>query len=223
MKKTTYTVTKQPTVENVLRSIDGCQFIRMQTLTNARLRKTIDTPSGRQKHAHGEIQKFTDGQYLVGFRYGNSLINQAGREGKAIEFNVQDRAWGEQVEGTCLIQHKGGLYVETLPQTIYCVTYQDQWGNKLDQSEIQPLIDDKKSKRQRSSTQADLDTEVIVRDYKLESILYLAANQCKVGTFNANVEYDPAEDQINTDLAWDQYRESQNDIGAMGNLSNPFE
>ena len=194
MKHIQHTIAKhlgaETEIENALRTIKGCQFIRMQAITNAGLRLTRDTSGKRVKHEHGQIQKFTDGQFLVGFRYENSLNNQANREGKKIQFNVQDRVWGEHIENTCLIQLGANLYVETLPINIFHVSYLDAEGNHIEKSEIQDLIDAKKEKRQKSSTQSNLEKEVIVRDYKLANIKYLVANHYTIGqcSFYAGVE-----------------------------------
>jgi hypothetical protein len=224
-KHSKYTVTATGTaaqqIETALRSIKGCQFIRMQTLTSAGLRKTRDNAytGKREAHGYGDIQKFSDGQYLVGFRYENSLANQAKREGKVIEFDVQDRAWGTHVEGTCLIENHGSLYVETLPQQSFCTSYQDEQGNDIARDDIADLIDHKESRRERSTTQDELTKEIIVRDYKLTNVLYLVANHYTVGA--SRIDY--AEPELNTDAAWDKYRESQADLNAMSFPEHPAE
>jgi len=221
MKHKKYTVTPQASVEKILTSIIGCQFIRMQTKTSAGLRKTRDDANGkRYKHEHGDIQKISDGQFIVGFRYANSLANQAKREDKKIEFNVQPRMWGEHVSGTCLIEHKGSVYVETIPQKSFWHRYVDENGDPIWQPDIQDLIDHKNARRGKSSTQANLEGEVIVRDYKLTNVLYLVANHYTFGTFDQYAsEAMEDEDAVNVDKQWDALRESNNDLWAMGQQS----
>ncbi len=177
MEHTQYTITKGATeIETVLRGIKGCQFITMQVLISAGLRKTRDIDGKRVKHEHGAIMKRQKVQAIVGWNYASRLDRQAEREGKEIDFEVQPRMWGERIAGTCLVEHKGAMYVEAAPIHIMQTEYISEHGETIDANDIRDLIDHKAEQKSKSSTQEELANEVFVRDYKLANIETLAAN-----------------------------------------------
>ena len=177
MKHTQYTITKGANeIETVLRGIKGCQIITMQVLISAGLRKTRDIDGKRTKHEHGAIVKRQKLQAIVGWNYASRLDRAAKREGKQIEFEVQSRMWGERISGTCLVEHKGALYVEAAPMRVMSTEYVSEYGVKIDPESISDLIEHKANQKAKSSTQEELTNEVFVRDYKLDNIETLAAN-----------------------------------------------
>jgi|TARA_R110000824_G_scaffold59601_7_gene159917 hypothetical protein len=177
MKHTKYTITKGANdIETVLRGINGCQIVTMQVLISAGLRKTRDIDGKRTKHEHGAIVKRQKLQAIVGWNYASRLDRAAKREGKQIEFEVQSRMWGERINGTCLVEHKGALYVEAAPLRVMSTEYVSEYGVKIDPESISDLIEHKANQKAKSSTQEELTNEVFVRDYKLDNIETLAAN-----------------------------------------------
>ena len=76
--------------------------------------------------------------------------------------NERPRPWGTRVAGTGLVEHKGADYVEFLVQNVSGVEYVDTNGCIIEGGET--LV------RHR-------DTSEKLRDYKLESILEVRANQ----------------------------------------------
>jgi hypothetical protein len=177
MKHTQYTITKGANdIETVLRGIKGCQIITMQVLISAGLRKTRDIDGKRTKHEHGAIKKRQKLQAIIGWNYASRLDRAAKREGKEIEFEVQSRMWGERIDGTCLVEHKGALYVEAAPMRVQSTEYISEHGETIDANDIRDLIDHKAEQKSKSSTQEELTNEVFVRDYKLDNIETLAAN-----------------------------------------------
>ena len=177
MEHTQYTITKGANdIETVLRGIKGCQIITMQVLISAGLRKTRDIDGKRTKHEHGAIMKRQKLQAIIGWSYASRLDRAAKREGKQIEFEVQPRTWGERIDGTCLVEHKGALYVEAAPMRVKSTEYISEHGVNIDPENIRDLIDHKADQKAKSSTQEELTNEVFVRDYKLANIETLAAN-----------------------------------------------
>jgi hypothetical protein len=151
-------------MENLFLTFKGTSFAGLQTLTDARAKKT-DNPFP-QKIVLKESQLLVN----VGFQYSNSLDNQAKREHKEIDFQIQPRKWGTRIKGTSLVEHKGNYYLETKVEKVYSTRYVDIDGNELNKEDVLPFL----PKKRESSTQDELEKKIYLRDFKLSSIKRLA-------------------------------------------------
>ena len=109
----------------------------------------------------------------IGFHYSNSLDNQAKREGKNIDFQVQPRRWGKRLDNCALVEHKGKHYLECKVEKTFEVNYFLENGAPIEKSAIEEFL----PKKRESSTQDELDKKVILRDIKLENILSMRIGQ----------------------------------------------
>ncbi len=147
-------------MENLFLTFHGTSFAGLQTLTDARAKKT-DNPFP-EKIVLKESQLLVN----VGFHYSNSLVNQAKRENVSTEFDVQPRKWGERIKGTSLVEHKGNYYLEAKVEKVFQTRYMDIDGNELDKQDVLPFL----PKKRESATQDRLEKKIYLRDFKLASI-----------------------------------------------------
>ena len=144
----------------ILKDFAGFSFAGLQTLTDARAKKT-DNPFP-EKIVLKESQLLVN----VGFHYSNSLVNQAKRENVSTEFDVQPRKWGERIKGTSLVEHKGNYYLEAKVEKVFQTRFTDIDGNELDKQDVLPFL----PKKRESATQDRLEKKIYLRDFKLASI-----------------------------------------------------
>jgi hypothetical protein len=115
---------------------------------------------------YGRLKKKTTQNVTINFNYGNAVNNQLAREGKEKEFVPHARKWGERIDGTPLIQHKGECYVEAKmngkPQSV--VYFCD--GSEIAKEEIALYL---KSSNSNAEHQG-VEKEIIIRDTKLSNV-----------------------------------------------------
>lgn len=102
---------------------------------------------------------------MIGFDYENSVNRQAAREEKESR-EAKSRAWGTLTANRLFVEHKGAYYLQMKVENASTPVYMYPDGTVIDTNMIKPFLPVKKA----SSTQADLDKEVIVRDIKMENI-----------------------------------------------------
>ena len=151
----------------ILKDFAGHSFAGLQTLTDARAKKT-DNPF-KDKIILKQSQMLVN----VGFHYSNSLVNQAKRENVSTEFDVQPRKWGIRLPNCALVEHKGNYYLEAKVEEIYSTLFFDVDGNELNKEDVLPFL----PKKKESSTQERLEKKVYLRDFKIASIQKFAFNK----------------------------------------------
>jgi hypothetical protein len=156
MIKTTYNTNKLLTF---FLNYVGHSLIGLTILTDARLKKT--------GNPYGKVLKKTRLLANIGFHYSNSLENQAKRENKNIDFQVQPRRWGIRLPKSALVEHNGNHYLECKVEKTFEVNYFLENGAPIEKSAIEEFL----PKKRESSTQEELTKKVILRDVKLENIL----------------------------------------------------
>jgi len=156
MIKTTYTTNKLLTF---FLNYVGHSLIGLTILTDARLKKT--------GNPYGKVLKKTRLLANIGFHYSNSLENQAKRENKNIDFQVQPRRWGIRLPKSALVEYNGNYYLECKVEKTFEVNYFLENGAPIEKSAIEEFL----PKKRESSTQEELTKKVILRDVKLENIL----------------------------------------------------
>ena len=116
--------------------------------------------------AKGEIVKRVRATIQVGFKYYNSLANQAKREEKEISFKKQPRRWGTRRPDAPLVDHLGKVYLECMFIKVHEVAYFDLEGNEVSLEDIELFL----PKKKESATQDELEKKVILRDVNVANI-----------------------------------------------------
>jgi hypothetical protein len=147
-------------LQDILLNFKGYSFAGLQTLTDARAKKT-DNPF-KDKIVLKESQLLVN----VGFHYSNSLVNQAKRENVSTEFDVQPRKWGIRLPNCALVEHKGNYYLEAKVEKVFQTRFTDVDGNELSKEDVNPFL----PKKRESATQDKLVKKIYLRDFKLASI-----------------------------------------------------
>lgn len=101
---------------------------------------------------------------LIGFDYQNSVNNQAEREDKE-EREAKSRTWGILSESRLFVHHKGASYLQLKLQSVTDTVYLLN-GVEISEESLKPYL----SSSSPSSTQDDLEKQVIVNDIKMENI-----------------------------------------------------
>ena len=151
----------------VLNDVDGLGLCnRKDNLSPVRVeREILQNPYGK-----GEVLKESHLRVNIGFHYANSLDNQAKREGLVHDFQIKPRIWGTRRRDCPLVDHKDKVYLECKVEELYQFRYCDIHGNEIAKEEIELFL----PKRTKSSTQAPLKKEIILRDFHLQSIRKIA-------------------------------------------------
>jgi len=150
-------ITKQQLAEKLMQ-LRGNSYMTLHTRTDATPKKT--------GNPYKKIEKIAKVKVQAGFKYKNSVDNQAEREGVEAQ-EVKPRSWGERINGTPLVFYKGRHYLEAkVEQVLEDVVYLAD-GEEVEKVDIEHLLPAKKAE---SSTQSNLKKKIILRDYKMESI-----------------------------------------------------
>lgn len=147
---------------NFLIEHKGANIISFRSTTEPKVKKTAPFINLRKgSHVNG----------IIGFNYSNSVNNQRLREGNEEKFEAHPRAWGERIGTSPVIEHKGQYYLEIkVEKTLTNPEYFDDNG-PVEAEAVKPhLYARSPSKRQET------DKEIILRDYKLESLDQIRIN-----------------------------------------------
>lgn len=146
------------------KKVNGGTFVGIDTIT-------VPSLKGGKQNPHKDIvTKTTIGSSVMVFQnknsnaYQNMIVRRLEEEGKDTNFELSPRKWGQRVEGTPLVEHKGNYYIEVIFLKAGKTTYQLE-GKDVDKSEIIGLDLNKEEGKQ-----GGLDNKVIIRTYKLSSI-----------------------------------------------------
>jgi hypothetical protein len=162
------------TIAQIFSAVNGNTIISMDTATKPVLK------GGKSNPLQGRVTKVMRGASVMVFQNKNTngyeamVKRRLEKEGKATDFNVGPRQWGERVEGTPIVEHKGKRYLEVIFLRAGEVEY--QLDGKVISAE---LVGEQSSS---NGDQGGLDNKVIIRTFAEESITRL-----KVGgiTFEA--------------------------------------
>lgn len=154
------------TISVALQDLSGSTFIGLTTETNVVLL------GGQKNPQQGRIIKRTVSQVQIftnknGSAYANMVNRRLASEGKD-NFTLSPRTWGERVEGTAFVTHKGKDYLEVIFKNVISSDYY-QDGKPIDKAAIVGL------KPSREGEQGGLDDKVIIRTYSLDSVKEIRA------------------------------------------------
>lgn len=138
----------------------------------------VDTPVRlKANNPFGEVRQKQTLNGIIGFDYNNSVNRMADKEGKQ-ERDAQPRAWGTISPNRIWVLHtpkgttqeKRYLQIKVERQlnndATRPVLYEVATGKTLTQADIEPY----RYAKSKTSTQADLVGEVVVRDIKVDNI-----------------------------------------------------
>ena len=152
------------TLFDIMADVSGASFVGLDTVTTPTL------TGGKKNPMQGRVQKHMDGASVMVFQnknsngYDNMVKRRLEKEGKNPEtFSLSPRAWGERVDGTPIVQHKGADYLEVIFLKAGEVRY------TLDGQPI-PAEDIEGLKTSSEGTQGGLDDKVVIRTFKADSI-----------------------------------------------------
>lgn len=151
--------------------INGASFIGLDSLTDVGLK------GGKSNPMLGQVQKCTIGSSVMVFQnknsngYANMVKRRLEQEGKnPATFELSPRKWGQRIDGTPLVEHKGTYYLEVIflksGQTSYLLN-----GRPIKKALIQGLESD-----HEESVQGGLDDKVVIRSYKVDSLTRISIN-----------------------------------------------
>jgi len=156
----------------LIQAIQGTTFAGIETLTDARAKKT--------GNKYGEIRKLCRSVVSIGADYQTGVNNEAMRQGnKSPDFVAEPLPYGEWLSYGKLIQHKGEIQIrtQTAPgqrarQGAKVLGYFDSKGNKLSFDDVKQFLPAPvSSNRQSEVLSPDVKKQIYPRNYKLESIL----------------------------------------------------
>lgn len=147
----------------LLAQVRTSTFATITTVTEPKMNKKGNPFYGRTK-------KRATSNVTLNFNYANSVNNQRNKEADLDKepeiFVPHARKWGERIDGTCLVQHKGEVYAEMKfngkPSNIeYFVD-----GQLTEKKELALWLTEPKSNAEHQG----VEKEIILRDVKLSNI-----------------------------------------------------
>jgi len=159
------------TAQQIFGSLAGGTFVGLDTVTEVKLR------GGRKNPHQGRVTKRMTGAQIMVFTnaetnaYAEMVRRRLAAEGRDPDsFVLGERAWGTRIAGTPFVEHKGEYYLETIFLKAGAVEYQ------LDGAPIQKeLIEGLEEREAAPDSQAGLERKVVIRTFKLDSIIGLRA------------------------------------------------
>jgi hypothetical protein len=143
-----------------LTGLKGATFATLTTHTEPELKK--------RGNNLGTVRKVSRVNVCLGFQYEAAVNRQRTREDATPDFEAAPRQWGNRIPGTVLVEHKGNVYLETKVEKSLDHKYLGTDGNVIPDEMVAPFLPSKGASRQ------DVDKEIIVRDYNLDSIRHMA-------------------------------------------------
>lgn len=169
------TISKENLVKLLLNptvsGISGNSFVGLDTLTTPKLK------GGKKNEQQGLVTKSVVGSHVQVFQnkkkngYASMVQRRLNKDGSTTEFELKPRTWGVRVEGTPIIEHKGGYYLEVIFMKAGLVEYFFE-GNTIEKNDVVGLDTDKKEGKQ-----GGLKDKVIIRTYKIESLVRVTINK----------------------------------------------
>jgi len=143
---------------NKLMTIEPNTEATIKTLTDPKLKKTNNPYEG--------VLKESVSQVTLNYRYSDEVNRQRAREGAEFDFTPKPRKWGTRLGETALITHNSQIYVSACFRSVDSTKYLHE-GNEIDKTLLEQWIPVRKSQADKQG----LATEVIVRDFKLNSLV----------------------------------------------------
>lgn len=162
-------ITKSNFVDFIRANVNGTSAITVKlnrNMDDTNMRKTNNPYSGC-----GIVKKeLLNG--IIGYIYSDSVNRIAIKEDKELR-NAKPHPWGDMDSKHLFRIHRktGKHYLSMRLTNANVIGFFKQNGEQIDENTIRPFIPEKK----KSSTQEDLNGEVIALDYNLDNIEYINA------------------------------------------------
>lgn len=150
----------------ILENVNGSSFIGIDTVTVPVL------TGGKSNPMQGKVTKKVTGSSVMVYQnkksnaYENMVNRRLIKEGKDPSFTVGPRTWGERIDGTPFVSHKGKIYLEVIHLKAGKASYYLD-GVEISKSDVIGLKDAPESEQGQNG----LSDKVIIRTYSLESII----------------------------------------------------
>lgn len=161
---------KFETVKAAFETLAGGTFVGMDTET------TVVLKGGKKNPQQGRVTKRMTGASVMcfsntnGSAYNTMVLRRLEQEGKdPASFELSPRAWGERIQGTPFVEHKGAHYLEVIFLKAGAVQYLLD-GVAVDEMEIDGLPG------RQEGEQGGLENKVVIRTFAMDSITALRAN-----------------------------------------------
>lgn len=158
------------TAQDAFAKLAGGTFVGMDTLTEVKLK------GGRKNPMQGRVTKRMTGAQVMCFTNTNGSAYEAMvkrrlvAEGKdAGDFELSPRAWGERIQGTPFVEHKGKHYLEVIFLRAGAVEFLLD-GKQIARENVEGLDEG------QAGEQGGLENKVVIRTFALEGITALRAN-----------------------------------------------
>lgn len=153
------------TVEELARTAAPDTTVTLITRTAVKMNKK-DVETKTIPNPFGEVFKISKVRVILNANYEERVNQERAEEGKEANFVAKEMRYGNMV-GNSLLENNGTLYVKTIELgRVGTSVYADANGDEVVYEDIKPFVPVKKP----SATQ-DLENEVKVRNFKLESII----------------------------------------------------
>lgn len=159
------------TAQQIFGSLAGGTFVGIDTVTEVKLK------GGRKNPHQGRVTKRMTGAQIMVFTnsetnaYDAMVRRRLAEEGRDPDsFVLGERAWGTRIAGTPFVEHKGEYYLETIFLKSGAVEYQLD-GVAIQKDQISGL----EEREAAPESQAGLERKVVIRTFKLDSIIGLRA------------------------------------------------
>jgi hypothetical protein len=153
--------------ELIMDNVNGASFMGIDTETEVKL------TGGKKNPMQGRVTKQTVGSTVMVFAntdqsaYVNMVKKRMMQEGKdADEFEVKPRAWGERIDRTPFVAHKGGHYLECFFMSAGKSSYFLD-GKFIEKDDIEGLP---VAAAVNEDSQGGIENKVVIRTYNVESI-----------------------------------------------------
>jgi hypothetical protein len=158
------------TAQNAFAKLAGGTFVGMDTLTEVKLK------GGKKNPMQGRVTKRMTGAQVMCFSNQNGSAYEAmvrrrlEQEGKdAGSFELSPRAWGERIQGTPFVEHKGNHYLEVIFLRAGAVEFLLD-GKPIAREDVEGLDEG------TAGEQGGLENKVVIRTFGLDGITALRAN-----------------------------------------------
>jgi len=102
------------------KAVNGCTFASFDALTEPDMNKTIDGDRSKPNPHFGKVRKVLNSQLgmlfsnKTGSAYERMVNRRKEQEGQAADFVVGQRAWGQRVPNTSVVEHNGSYYLSVI-------------------------------------------------------------------------------------------------------------
>lgn len=131
------------------------------------------TDPATRKGDKGKVVKQSTTNGVINWNYEGSVNRQQKREGGEGTFQAKPRKWGQKIEGTCLIEHKGNYYLELKVERALKAEYFERRPDGSLVATTKEAIAAILPKKRSSAPSQGVNKEIILRDYKLTNIVIL--------------------------------------------------